>query len=134
MTDDAKPQAVPKCKRCGGPLHTEVLQCNGPQPTQAVGDEVDASQASLESELRSDKPDTTNFKRTWYLDATSPFEGPYCFCPVDVDGEGIVTGLNFIGMVPPNGERVVGAFHEDGQEAVERDWDKWLPIMQGFSK
>jgi hypothetical protein len=57
MTDDAKPQAVPKCEHGETVFPHEAFRniagvvdcrykCWGPQPTQAVGDEVDASQAS----------------------------------------------------------------------------------------
>jgi hypothetical protein len=50
MTDDAKPQAVPECKHgwtsCPTCHPEQFPGWPKPQPAQAVGDEVDASQAS----------------------------------------------------------------------------------------
>jgi hypothetical protein len=50
---------------------------------------------------------------------------PYCYMPYEV-GIGIITmGMNFIGFVPKGG-KVVGIFHQDGQEAAEK-WCKENP-------
>jgi hypothetical protein len=61
MTDDAKPQAVQKCEHGETVFPHEAFRniagvvdcrykCWGPQPTQAVGDEVHSSLASRESD------------------------------------------------------------------------------------
>jgi hypothetical protein len=57
------------------------------------------------------------------LDATmGNKDGLFTFCPIvgDIDGDfQVVTGMNFIGAVPPKDLKMVAIVHEDGQTAVE---------------
>jgi hypothetical protein len=56
----------------------------------------------------------------WFLDVTFWRDGEFVFCPMGLDGDSVMIGLTFIGGdVPPNGGRVVGYYHGDGQGAVE---------------
>lgn len=61
--------------------------------------------------------------RVWMIDAGMSRDGLLCFCPVELDADGeienIVVGLSFLSDKPPNGEKCLGAFHPDGQEACE---------------
>jgi len=59
----------------------------------------------------------------WLLDVSKEWyeEGLYCFFPYDRTTGDLYTGFNFIGDYPPSG-KVVGFFHEGGQEQVE----KWI--------
>lgn len=48
--------------------------------------------------------------------------GLFCFNPVELDADGnitsVVTGMNCLGFIP-DGAKVIGVIHEDGQDAVE---------------
>lgn len=65
-------------------------------------------------------------EQVWMIDAAMSYEaadGLFTFCPVERDEDGeitsIVTGMMFMGSEPPRGERCIGIFHEDGQEACD---------------
>ena len=49
-------------------------------------------------------------------------EGMFCFCPVD--GDDFVTGMNYISNRPPDGTKLVGVIHFDGQEAADAFYEK----------
>jgi hypothetical protein len=75
----------------------------------------------------------------WIIDATMGVrDGMFCLVPVrrgpDGEIEEIVTGMNFLSCFPPNDGRVVGVFHEDGQEAanhfVEENREALTPFMR----
>lgn len=61
-------------------------------------------------------------EREWIVDADMSRDGMLAFCPVERDGNGeivaIVTGMTFIGSEPPNGERCLGVWSENGEEAA----------------
>jgi hypothetical protein len=65
--------------------------------------------------------------KNWVLDVTRDSDGERCFVPID-DGGRIVVGFNVITDECPG--KLVGVFHEGGQEEVERwcaehpDWSK----------
>jgi hypothetical protein len=60
--------------------------------------------------------------KNWAMDVSRE-EEPYCFCPIEKNGD-LVLGMNFIGdMCPGN---LVAIFHESGQAAVEK-WEQENP-------
>lgn len=63
------------------------------------------------------------------IDATfEPIGGMFTFCPIggDINGEfSVVTGMNFVSEVPPEGMRLVAVVHPDGQQATEEYCDEW---------
>lgn len=55
-------------------------------------------------------------------------DGAFTFCPVegDIDGEhSIITGMNYVGKLPPDGQRLVAIIHPDGDEAAESFCEKF---------
>lgn len=61
-------------------------------------------------------------EREWIIDADMSRDGMLAFCPIERDEYGeivsVVSGLTFIGSEPPNGERCLGVWSEDGEEAA----------------
>lgn len=63
------------------------------------------------------------------IDATiATPSGAFCFCPIEGDittaDYKIVSGMNVISDKPPDGWRLRGVVHEDGQAAVEAFCEK----------
>ena len=62
--------------------------------------------------------------REWVIDASfDTGEGPLCFVPIEGSGtpeESIVWGITFLGSIP-DGAKVIGVVHSEGQCAVE-EW------------
>ena len=57
--------------------------------------------------------------KTWVIDASMGYDGSFCFCPYDEENGNVIIGLNYGGETTPHGERFVGVFHPDGNEAAE---------------
>lgn len=69
----------------------------------------------------------------WVWDVSMGGDEEYaCFCPVEFgeDGEvsNVIVGMNYLGPRPPRGE-VIGIFHVDGMDAVEK-WQNNHPNWQ----
>jgi hypothetical protein len=55
----------------------------------------------------------------WALDAQAhDRDGTFVWCPIDENGD-IVTGMNYVSNLPPNGEKLF-VFHLEGEEACDR--------------
>jgi hypothetical protein len=60
-------------------------------------------------------------------------DGLFCFCPIDGDIHGeftVITGMNFLGAVPPDKMKLVAIVHPDGQEAVERFCEQYAAELE----
>lgn len=52
------------------------------------------------------------------IDAAMSDDNGFCFCPVNEDGS-IVTGMNYIQNLPPEGMELIGVIHDAGHEAAQ---------------
>ncbi len=59
-------------------------------------------------------------EREWVIDADMSRDGFLAFCPIKRDSNGeitsIITGMTFHGTEPPNGEKCLGIWSEEGGE------------------
>ncbi len=71
--------------------------------------------------------------KEWVVDASFGCQdGAFCFIPVEgheTDNPQFVVGMNYISSKPPDGARLVGIVHPDGDEAVEQFGAKYIETL-----
>lgn len=81
--------------------------------------------------------DESNPVSDWMIDAeaTGDKYPPFAFCPITVEDNSIVLGLTYVSDHPPYG-KVVGIFHNDGQEEcdgyIAKHLDKIEEALEGY--